>query len=50
MPADPNGGGWYKGDVTVKWAGDDGLSGIDPATQPADSTITGEGRAWAPVR
>ena len=41
--ADANGAGWYKGDVTVKWVGDDALSGIDPATQPGDSTITGEG-------
>jgi hypothetical protein len=40
---DPNGAGWYNGDVTIAWTGDDGLSGIDPATQPADSTITGEG-------
>ena len=28
----------------MTWVGDDALSGIDPATQPADSTITGEGR------
>ena len=39
----PNAFGWYKGDVTVQWTGQDGLSGIDPATQPADSVITGEG-------
>jgi len=39
----PNGAGWYNGDVTIAWTGDDGLSGIDPATQPADSTLTGEG-------
>jgi hypothetical protein len=39
----PNAAGWYKGDVTVHWTGADGLSGIDPATQPADATITGEG-------
>jgi hypothetical protein len=43
VPDDPNAAGWHNGDVTVKWVGDDGLSGIDPATQPADSTITGEG-------
>lgn len=36
-------GGWYRGDVTVTWVGDDGLSGINPATQPAASTVTGEG-------
>ena len=40
---DPNGAGWYNGDVKIAWSGDDGLSGVDPATQPADSTITGEG-------
>ncbi len=34
--------GWYKNDVKVVWTGDDKMSGIDPATQPADSTITGE--------
>ncbi len=43
IPADPNGAGWHKGDVAVKWVGDDGLSGIDPASQPVDSIITGEG-------
>ena len=40
---DANGAGWYNGDVTVHWVGDDALSGLDPATQPADSTVTGEG-------
>ncbi len=39
----PNAYGWYKGNVTIHWTGQDLLSGIDPATQPADSTITGEG-------
>jgi hypothetical protein len=44
VPAtDANGAGWYKDAVTVKWVGDDGLSGIDPATQPTASVITGEG-------
>jgi hypothetical protein len=43
VPADPNGAGWYKGDVTVKWVGDDALSGLDATTQPADNTVTGEG-------
>jgi len=38
-----NGAGWYNGDVKIAWSGNDGLSGIDPSTQPADSTITGEG-------
>ena len=41
---DANGAGWYRGDVVVGWNGDDALSLIDPATQPAASTITGEGR------
>jgi hypothetical protein len=40
---DPNAAGWYKGDVVVHWTGSDALSGIDPATQPADSVVTGEG-------
>jgi hypothetical protein len=41
---DPNGALWYKGNVTVAWSGEDGLSGIDPASQPANSVITGQGR------
>jgi hypothetical protein len=41
----PNGAGWYNGDVTIHWAGDDALSGIDPATAPGDSVIGGEGLA-----
>jgi len=40
---DPNAARWYTGDVTVRWVGDDALSGIDPASQPGNSTITGEG-------
>ena len=43
VPAEPNAAGWYSGDVTVKWVGDDALSGLDPAAQPADSRVTGEG-------
>ena len=39
----PNASDWYNRDVTIHWTGTDGLSGIDPATLPADSTITGEG-------
>ena len=35
--------GWYKAPVKVAWAGTDALSGIDPTTQLADSTVTGEG-------
>jgi hypothetical protein len=38
-----NGFGWYSGDVTVHWAYGDKLSGIDPATVPTDTTVTGEG-------
>ncbi|MCU1505433.1 MAG: hypothetical protein JWP05_402, partial [Microbacteriaceae bacterium] len=38
-----NGNGWYKGNVTIGWNGADALSGINPATQPANSTIIGEG-------
>ena len=39
---DPNGAGWYNGDVTVMWTATDALSGLDGAA-PADSTIGGEG-------
>ncbi len=43
-PATPgNAAGWYRDDVTINWTGQDGLSGIDPASAPADSTVTGEG-------
>src|SRR5207237_1260204 len=38
----PNADGWYNGNVTVHWTASDGLSGINPATVPADSIITGE--------
>jgi hypothetical protein len=41
--ANPNAFGWYKGDVTIRWTGQDGLSGIDATTQPADSVIGGAG-------
>ncbi|CAN7535133.1 PxKF domain-containing protein [Terrabacter sp. LjRoot27] len=41
---DSNGGEWYRSDVSVAWTGTDGLSGINPATQPANSKIAGEGR------
>ncbi|RYU09636.1 OmpL47-type beta-barrel domain-containing protein [Nocardioides iriomotensis] len=40
---DANAAGWYRDDVVVTWVGDDALSKLDPATQPGDSTITGEG-------
>jgi hypothetical protein len=39
----PNGNGWYNDDVVIQWTPSDSLSGIDPSTVPADSTITGEG-------
>jgi len=39
----PNGNGWYRGDVKVHWTASDPESGIP--TQPADTTITGEGSA-----
>jgi hypothetical protein len=41
---DANGAGWHNGNVSIAWTGDDGLSGIDPASQPANDVITGEGR------
>jgi hypothetical protein len=43
VPSDPNGAGWYKADVSVTWIGNDAGSGLDPATQPGNSTVTGEG-------
>lgn len=43
VPEKPNAAGWYNDDVVVTWVGDDALSLIDPASQPAPSTITGEG-------
>ncbi|MGW5238156.1 OmpL47-type beta-barrel domain-containing protein [Monashia sp. NPDC004114] len=43
IPSDPNAAGWYKADVPVTWVGHDALSGIDPSSQPAPSSITGEG-------
>ena len=39
----PNGAGWYNSNVTIVWTASDALSGIDPATVPADSTISDEG-------
>jgi hypothetical protein len=38
-----NADGWYSNDVTIHWTASDALSSIDPATVPANSTITGEG-------
>ncbi len=34
-----NAAGWYKDAVTITWKGEDGLSGIDPGSVPADSVI-----------
>ncbi|GLZ29823.1 hypothetical protein Lesp02_20130 [Lentzea sp. NBRC 105346] len=36
--------GWHNSDVTVHWTALDGLSGVDEATVPSDSVVTGEGR------
>ena len=43
VPADGNGAGWHTGDIPVRWIGDDALSGINAASQPGDSLVTGEG-------
>ena len=43
----PNAAGWYKDDVTVEWTAADGLSGVDPATEPADGVVDGEGTGLA---
>ena len=40
---DANGAGWYRDNVVIQWAPSDALSGIDPATAPANSPLTGEG-------
>lgn len=45
VPTTPdNAAGWYKDDVTIKWTGQDGLSGIDAGTTPDNSVIGGEGK------
>lgn len=44
VPAGANAAGWHRGDVQVRWVGDDALSKIDTSSQPANSTVTGEGR------
>ncbi|HYY09482.1 MAG TPA: hypothetical protein VE781_01015, partial [Kineosporiaceae bacterium] len=41
--APANAFGWYRADVTIAWTGQDGLSGVDPASVPPNSTIIGEG-------
>lgn len=41
----PNGAGWYGDDVTIHWTANDALSGVNPATAPADAVLTGEGNA-----
>ncbi|QNN53141.1 beta strand repeat-containing protein [Nocardioides mesophilus] len=50
VPSRANGAGWYNDDVTVTWVGDDAGSGIDPATQPAPSTVEGRAATSVPVR
>ena len=35
--------GWYDGEVTIHWQAEDALSGIDAATAPTDTVITGTG-------
>jgi hypothetical protein len=46
-----NAAGWYRNDVSIHWTAQDGLSGVDTATLPADSLVTGEGsnRGAGPV-
>ena len=39
---EPGTGGWYTGDVTIRWTAGDEKSGVDGGA-PADSTITAEG-------
>ncbi|MFL6136292.1 MAG: OmpL47-type beta-barrel domain-containing protein [Frankiaceae bacterium] len=39
----PNANGWYNANVTIHWTAADDRSGVDPATVPGDSTISGEG-------
>ncbi|MEO6412514.1 MAG: PxKF domain-containing protein [Pedococcus sp.] len=41
----PNANDWYNGDVTAHWTATDATSGVDPATAPGDSVVTGEGAA-----
>lgn len=41
--SDPNGNGWYSGDVTVHFTCADDLSGIADGACPADQVLTGEG-------
>ena len=38
-----NADGWYNDDVTIHWNFADDLSGIDSATVPSDTVISGEG-------
>ena len=39
----PDAAGWYRGDVTLDWVAQDGLSGPDPASRPDPTVLTGEG-------
>ncbi|HUQ43753.1 MAG TPA: PxKF domain-containing protein [Candidatus Limnocylindria bacterium] len=38
-----NANGWYKTNVTVAWTCTDGLSTVDPLTDPADTVLSTEG-------
>lgn len=41
----PNGSnGWYTSPVTIHWTAGDTLSGVDPSTVPADSTMSDNGQ------
>ncbi|MCL6431195.1 MAG: right-handed parallel beta-helix repeat-containing protein [Anaerolineae bacterium] len=46
LDPEPNAHGWNNTDVTVHWLAEDALSGVDPATLPADEIITGEGTGF----
>lgn len=39
-----NSNGWYRDDVPIHWSAQDGLSGVEDATVPADEVVAGEGR------
>jgi hypothetical protein len=39
-----NAQGWYRGDVTIAWTAEDGLSGIAPGATPASVVLRDEGR------
>ena len=43
----PNAGGWYKSDVTVRFTCADALAGLAPTACPADQVLSSEGAAVA---